>query len=117
MTHSSIHIDVELDKDKIPENITWRASDGKDEMQAAKAMLLALWDGADKSALRVDLWTKEMMVSEMADFFYQVFSTMSDTFKRATNQQELADDIKKFAKDFSRKFKAIQAEEEKNINV
>ena len=115
MTNSTIHIEVELDKDKVPENILWQASDGKDEMQAARAMMLALWDSADKSALRIDLWTKEMMVSEMADFFYQVFSTMSDTFKRATNQPELAEDIKKFAKDFYQKFQATQLKDNSTI--
>ncbi|ANI90359.1 gliding motility protein GldC [Arachidicoccus ginsenosidimutans] len=113
MAKSSIHIDIELDKDKVPENISWSATDGSEDAQKAKAMLVAFWDGADKSALRIDLWTKEMMVDEMADFFYQIFSTMGDTFKRATNQQVLVDDIKNFAKDFYQKFREIQMKENK----
>jgi gliding motility-associated protein GldC len=110
MAKSTIHIEVELDKDKIPETIAWQASGGKDEMQDAKAMLMAFWDGADKSALRIDLWTKKMLIEEMADFFYQAFSAMGDTFKRATNQPELADDIKNFARDFYQKFATTQLE-------
>ena len=113
MAKSNIQIEVNLDKDKVPESIYWNASDGNDEAQKAKAMMLAFWDGADKSALRIDLWTKEMMVDEMADFFYQTFMTMGDTLKRATNQQELVDDVKNFAKNFYQKFRERQLKENK----
>ena len=53
----------------------------------AKALMMALWDGEDKTAMRIDLWTKDMMVDEMADFYYQVLLTMADTYDRATNHQ------------------------------
>ncbi|HMC99972.1 MAG TPA: hypothetical protein VKH37_07460, partial [Ferruginibacter sp.] len=69
MNKSTIQIDVLLDPNKVPEQINWSASDSSAEMmQKAKAMCLAFWDGADKTAMRIDLWTKEMMVDEMADF-------------------------------------------------
>jgi hypothetical protein len=48
------------------------------------------------------------MVDEMADFYYQVFSTMADTYQRATQQKELSEDIKNFAKEFQKKFRATQ---------
>ena len=109
MNKSSINIDVLLDQNKIPQQINWNASDNNADMaQKAKAMCLAFWDGADKTALRIDLWTKDMMMDEMADFYYQMFMTMADTFNRATNQQGLTDDMKKFAKDFFEKFKALK---------
>jgi hypothetical protein len=31
-------------------------------------MMVSFWDGADKAAMRIDLWTQQMMVDEMADF-------------------------------------------------
>ena len=109
MKTSTITVDVQLNDDKVPEAILWRASDSTiDNAQKAKAMMLSFWDGAEKTALRIDLWTKEMMVDEMADFYYQVFSTMADTFQRATNQKELSDDIKKFAVEFYKKFKEAE---------
>lgn len=112
MATSSINIDIHLDRDKIPENITWQASDSSAEMaQKAKALCLAFWDGADKTALRIDLWTKDMMVDEMGDFFYQMLMTMADTFKRATKQEEISNDMKNFAKEFFDKFKATQISE------
>ena len=101
MEQSRITIDVKLDHDKIPQQIRWNASaSSAEDAQAAKAMMLAFWDGKEKSALRIDLWTKEMMMDEMGDFFYQTLMTMADTYDRATHQKELVDDLKKFAADF-----------------
>ena len=117
MTHTSnISIDVELDESRVPEQIRWRASDSTaDTQQLAKAMMLAFWDGADKSAMRIDLWTKQMMVDEMADFFYQVMMTMADTFQRATNQGELTADMKVYATEFYKRFKELQLKENNTL--
>src|SRR5881392_3755126 len=105
MQTSTITIDVQLDPEKVPQQISWKASDSSADLaQKAKAMMIAFWDGADKSALRIDLWTKEMMVDEMADFYFQMFSAMADTFERSTQQKELSMDIKNFAKGFQKKF-------------
>ena len=113
MNHSTILIDVLLDPDKIPEQINWTASDSTADMaQKAKAMCLAFWDGADKTALRIDIWTKDMMIDEMADFYYQMMMTMADTFNRATKQEGLSSDMKKFAREFFDKFKALQLKEQ-----
>ena len=112
MNQSTIKIDVLLDANKVPEQISWSATDSSTDMpQKAKAMSLAFWDGADKTALRIDLWTKDMMIDEMADFYYQMFSTMADTFERSTKQQGPSDDIKKFAQEFQKKFRASQMKE------
>lgn len=114
MAKSSIVIDVELDENRIPQNIEWSASDSTVEnVQAAKAIMLSLWDGAEKTALRIDLWTQKMMVDEMADFYYQTFMTMADTYARATRQTELVNDIKNFAQEFYKKFQDIQLKENK----
>ncbi len=114
MNQSTIKIDVLLDPNKIPEQINWVASDSTANMvQRAKAMSVAFWDGTDKTALRIDLWTKDMMVDEMADFYYQMLMGMADTFKRATQQQEMSDDMKKFATEFFDKFRAWQLKEQK----
>lgn len=114
MSQSKITIDVALDENRVPESIQWSATESTaDSARKAKAMMLAFWDGADKSALRVDLWTKEMMVDEMADFYYQTFMTMADSFDRATHQDELVADMKEFAKNFYAKFRDLQLKENK----
>jgi gliding motility-associated protein GldC len=112
MNQSTIKIDVLLDPNKVPEQISWQATDSSAEMaQKAKAMCIAFWDANDKTAMRIDLWTKEMMVDEMADFYYQMLMSMADTFKRATQNQELCDDMKTFAKNFFEKFRQSQLKE------
>lgn len=114
MHQSTISIDVHLDNDKVPEQINWKADNSSAEaQQKAKAMMLSFWDGADKSALRIDLWTKDMMVDEMADFYYQTFMGMADSYNRATHNEELVNDIKSFAKTFYKKFRDQQLQENK----
>jgi gliding motility-associated protein GldC len=109
MTQSTITIDVNLDEQKIPHQILWNATQStSEEKQEAKAMMISFWDGKEKAALRIDLWTKEMMVDEMADFYYQTMMTMADTFERATHQKELVDEMKAFAKGFYSKFRKSQ---------
>ena len=114
MAKSNINIDVVLDDDRMVDSIEWRASDSTiQNAQKAKAMMLSFWDNADKTALRIDLWTKDMMVDEMADFFYQMMMGMADTFNRATHQQGMTDDMKKFARSFFEQFRQIQIKENK----
>jgi gliding motility-associated protein GldC len=114
MPKSSIVIDVELDESRVPSSIEWKATESTIEKpQQAKAFMLSLWDGADKTALRIDLWTQKMMVDEMADFYYQTLMTMADTFDRATRNTELVMDMKAFAKQFYTKFQEQQMKENK----
>jgi gliding motility-associated protein GldC len=110
MNKSTISIDVHLDEQKIPERLSWSATQSTmEEPQDAKAMMLSFWDGKEKAAMRIDLWTKDMMMDEMADFVYQNMMTMADGFERATRQAELARDMKIFAKAFMQKFQQKNA--------
>jgi len=114
MKESNISVDISLDEQKVPQSISWSASDSTADMkQQAKAMMLTFWDGADKTALRIDLWTKDMMVDEMADFYYQTLMSMADTYLRATQNQQMANDMKEFAKDFYKKFRESQLKDAK----
>jgi gliding motility-associated protein GldC len=113
MNENSIQIRVLLDENKMPSDISWSAPDNSPEnTRKAKAFLLSLWDGSDKAALRIDLWTKDMMIDEMEDFFYQTLMTMADTYKKATRHDDLAFEMKSFAKSFLQKSRAKQI----NIN-
>ena len=94
MHQSNIQVQIDLDEEKIPQNIKWSASDSTVmEAQEARAMMLTFWDPTDKTALRIDLWTKEMMVDEMADFFYQNLMGMSDAYLRATQDESLSNEF------------------------
>src|SRR4029453_14745402 len=114
MKTSTITVNVQLNDDRVPEAILWNASDSTIEnAQKAKAMMLSFWDGAEKTALRIDLLTKEMMVDEMTDFFYQTLMTMADTYNRATQHEELVETMKKFAHEFYHRSREKQMNENK----
>jgi len=114
MQTSTITLDVLRDEKNFVEKIQWSAKDTTiNEPQEAKAFFLSLWDGKEKTSLRIDLWTKEMMVDEMADFFYQTFKEMAGTYERATRHQELAEEMRKFAEEFYRKSREEQLKQHK----
>ncbi|HLF65464.1 MAG TPA: gliding motility protein GldC [Saprospiraceae bacterium] len=109
---SYIHIHVTLDHDKIPEAISWSANDlAGDKTQEAKAMLLAFFDQETKDTLKIDLWTKEMQVTEMDRFFYQTLRSLADTYKRATSNAPLADAMQQFARYFGEEVSLVKKEE------
>ena len=101
---SDIRLTVHLDQTNTPEAIHWEADDAPEPgEQAAQAMLLALWDADSRTAMRIDLWTKDMSVDDMNDFFFQTLLTMADTYRNATNNKDIMADIKMFARDFAEK--------------
>lgn len=100
---SEIKFLVELDENKVPENLTWTAQDGGVEDEAAKAIMLSIWDSKVKETMRIDLWTKDMPVDEMKIFFHQTLIAMSDTFHRATGDEKMADTMKDFCDYFAEK--------------
>lgn len=99
---SDIRLRVLMDDDGI-EEIRWEADDGPEPgEQAAKAMILSLWDAERRNALRIDLWTKELSVDDMNDFVFQTLMSLADTYRRATNDAGLAGEMKLFAQEFAR---------------
>ncbi|UCH27709.1 MAG: hypothetical protein JSV66_08745 [Trueperaceae bacterium] len=105
---SEIRLSVHTDNEGV-DGISWEADDALEPgMQQAKAMLLALWDAEKRNALRIDLWTKDMTVEDMNDFFFQTLLTMADTYKNATNNRDLMADIKIFAQEFAEKASRVE---------
>lgn len=100
---SKIELNIELDDNKVPEKLHWTAEDGGITNEEAKAMMLAVWDGNTKEALRIDLWTKDMPVDEMKQFFHQTLVEMSNTFQRATQDDKMTATMKDFCDYFAEK--------------
>lgn len=100
---STIELKVELDDNRIPEKLSWSAQDGGIKNEEAKAMMLSVWDHKSKETLRIDLWTKDMPVDEMKQFFHQTLVTMSDTFNRATQDEKMTATMKDFCDYFAEK--------------
>ena len=70
--------------------------------------MLALWDQDENNTLRIDLWTKEMMVDEMKKFTCQNIITLADTFERSTGEQKIADEIREFGKEIAVKLGVLK---------
>ena len=100
---STIALKVELDENRVPEKLSWTAEDGGVQNEAAKAMLLSVWNHKAKETLRIDLWTKDMPVDEMKQFFHQTLVAMSDTFYRATQDEKMSATMKDFCDYFAEK--------------
>lgn len=101
---SEIKFIVELDDKKMPEKINWQADDADfTGMKEAKTLMLSLWDKQDNITLGIDLWTKEMLVDDMNQHFYQIILKLGDTYKRSTNNSEAAKMFDDFASQFAEK--------------
>ena len=100
---STIELNVELDENRVPEKLFWTAQDGGITNEEAKAMLLSVWDSKSQETLRIDLWTKDMPVDEMKQFFHQTLVAMSDTFHKATQDEKMTATMKDFCDYFAEK--------------
>ena len=100
---SKIEFTVELDENKIPENINWTAEDGGIEKESSKAIMLSVWDHKKKDTLRIDLWTKDMPVDEMKQFFHHTLVSMATSFERATDDQKMSATMRDFCEYFAEK--------------
>ena len=105
---SKIEFTIELDENRVPENIRWSAEDGGITNEASKAIMLSVWDSSNQDTLRMDLWTKEMPVDEMKLFFHQTLVSMADTFERATNDDKMSATMRDFCHYFAEKLDLLQ---------
>jgi gliding motility-associated protein GldC len=56
----------------------------------------------------MDLWTKEMSVEEMKQFFHQTLLTMADTFERATGDTRITGDMRDFCYYFAERMNLLE---------
>ena len=107
-TTAEIKFNIELDVNNVPEKISWKASDGDDTQTEAKAVIMSIWDGKNKTSLNIDLWTKEMMAEEMKFFTFQILDTLADTYKRSVGDDKVAKEIKDFAINIGKKSNVLK---------
>ena len=104
MRKSEINFKVELDDNRIPERISWDATENPNEgINETRGISLSVWDHYHKGLLGINLWTKDMPVDEMKIFFHQTLVAMADTFKRATDDEKMSDTMKDFCDYFAEK--------------
>lgn len=104
---SEIKVQVGLNENNLPIKMKWTASDGGVDSQEARAMLLSLWDPTQKNTMKIDLWTKDMSVEEMKQFFHQTLLTLSDTFEKATGEHNICEDLRDYCYHFADKMNIL----------
>jgi gliding motility-associated protein GldC len=104
---SEINVFIGLNENNLPLGIKWNASDAGTDNNPAKAMFLALWDHQSNNTMKIDLWTKDMSVEEMKQFFHQTLLTMADTFERATGEKNITEDLRDYCYHFADKMNIL----------
>lgn len=107
---SEIKIRIGLNSNNLPIAMKWTAEDGGIENAPAGAMLLSLWDPAEKNTMKMDLWVKDLSVEEMKQFFHQTLLTMADTFERATGEHNISEDLRDYCYHFADKMNILPEE-------
>ena len=107
MKTSEINFKVTLDENNLPLSINWEAT-GMNESGTSKSALIALWDAKENNTLKIDLWTKDMLVDEMKKFFHQTLLSMADTLKKSTGEEKMAEDLKDYCAHFADKMNLLK---------
>jgi gliding motility-associated protein GldC len=95
MKKSEIKFNVTVDENHLPVEITWDAPDAG-EKSSCKSAMIAIWDAKENNTLRIDLWTKDMMVDEMKKFYHQNIMSLTETYIRATGDKLTGNEVKAF---------------------
>ena len=109
MSDSKLTFDLELDENKVPKKITMNSSDKQADNVNLKSLMIAGWDETSKETLRVDLWTKDMMVNEMFIMYHQTLMSMANTLEKSTGHDKLAGALKDYCEFFAEQTKIIHS--------
>lgn len=104
---SEIVIHVKLDQNNVPVAISWDADENDVKDKEARAIMLSLWDPNEDNTLRMDLWTKSMVVEDMKKFIHQSILLMADTLHRSTGEAAMAQSMRDFGAFYAEKLQLI----------
>ena len=107
MKSSEIKINVDLNENNLPTKIKWSAEDGSVSNKDAAAFLLSIWDANAKNTMKIDLWSKDMTIEEMKQFFHQSLLSMADTFEKATGENLICEDLRDYCYHFAEKMEIL----------
>ncbi len=104
---SKITVDIALNENHLPLQMSWSATDGGVDKSPANAMFLSFWNPEEKNTMKIDLWVKDMSVEEMKQFFHQTLLTMADTFEKATGENLIMEDLRDYCHHFAEKMEVL----------
>ncbi len=107
MKTTEITFKVTVDENNLPININWATTDSGEKSEC-KSVMISLWDTKENNTLRIDLWTKDMMVDEMKKFYHQNIITLTDTYLRATGDETTTKKVKHFFSEIGKDIGVLQ---------
>ncbi|MBO9638193.1 gliding motility protein GldC [Siphonobacter aquaeclarae] len=115
MKKAEIHFDIQLDENNVPDKIFWDASDNPNEgLNDTQAVSIATWDRYHRATMKLDLWTKDMEVGDMKQFYIEIMSGIADSVTSATGDKKMAEQIHDVCKILSRNLKSELEELQRN---
>ncbi|MCC9167253.1 gliding motility protein GldC [Pontibacter harenae] len=111
MKKSEIYFSIALDDNRVPEAISWRATDAGEKIHFAKAINIALWDRDEAGTMKIDLWTKDMPVEEMKYFYIDTMGAMAQSIATATSDTVMAQKIRSLCEEL---MKHVEEDNKKN---
>lgn len=111
MKKSEIYFSIALDDQKVPEAISWRATDAGEKIHFAKAINISLWDRDEAGTMKIDLWTKDMPVDEMKYFYIDTIGAMAQSIATATSDAVMAQKMRSLCEEL---MTHVEAERQKN---
>ena len=109
MKKSTLQFDLELDENNVPKKIIMNSSDKQAQNVLLKSVIIAAWDEKTKETLRVDLWTKDMMINDMFIMYHQTLMSMANTLSKSTSQDKLAGALRDYCEFFAQETKIIES--------
>jgi len=111
-TSSEINIRIDLDESRVPAKIEWLASEaGQSHPAQSKSVFLSFLDKESLDTSTLFLWTKECQVAEMDRNIFYALTAMADGYYRATQNTELANELRRFVQYFGEKTGIIKEEQ------
>ena len=101
MKKSEIRFSIALDDQKVPEAISWQATDAGQDIHFAKAINISIWDRNADGTMKIDLWTKDMPTDAMKYFVVDNIGSMAETVQTATGDKKMAEMMRKLCKELS----------------
>ena len=93
----------------LPHKITMNSDDKQAKDIDLKSIMIAAWDNKKMETLRVDLWTKEMMVNEMYIMFHQTLLSMASTLERSTGNEKMSSALRDYCEFFAEQTKIVNS--------
>ncbi len=107
VSKKSITVTVGLNESNMPIKMEWQADDAGDKTIEVKGMLFSLFEKETLDTLRIDLWTTDMQIQEMDRFMFQTLRGLADTYARATQNKDLANEMQSFVTHFGQQTEIV----------